>query len=257
MRHDVAKNIARRLSTKSQYAGNDPFLIDQAFADKLQFPVPEDGDNLIRTYKGKRVIPWDATPAGMDRFGQLVYQFRLCEDDVLTPGQQRARETASPLCQCAVCVANREDDRDPDPASGLMDPIIDAMLKGVSLRPGAINVFDALTGEPASLAPEPPADRIGDAAARKAAPVTTGLLDYFPDACIAVAALSKAANDQHNPGQPMHWAKEKSTDHADCLTRHLIDRGTLDNDGQRHSAKVAWRALALLQTEIEAERGGS
>jgi len=28
----------------------------------------------------------------------------------------------------------------------------------------------------------------------------------------------------------------------------------LDDDGQRHSAKVAWRALANLQKEIEAER---
>ena len=112
------------------------------------------------------------------------------------------------------------------------------------------------------LEPEPPPegifalrkDRIGDAAARKAAPVATGLLGYFPDACIAVAQLSKVANDQHNPGQPMHWAREKSTDHADCLVRHQIDAGTIDTDGQRHSAKVAWRALAQLQLEIEAER---
>jgi hypothetical protein len=49
----------------------------------------------------------------------------------------------------------------------------------------------------------------------------------------------------------MHWAREKSTDHADCIVRHLVERGTVDSDGVRHSAKVAWRALALLQTEIE------
>ena len=36
--------------------------------------------------------------------------------------------------------------------------------------------------------------------------------------------------------------------------RHFVDRGTLDSDGVRHSAKVAWRALALLQKEIEKER---
>ena len=30
-----------------------------------------------------------------------------------------------------------------------------------------------------------------------------------------------------------------------------MERGTLDGDGVSHSAKVAWRALALLQTEIE------
>jgi hypothetical protein len=50
----------------------------------------------------------------------------------------------------------------------------------------------------------------------------------------------------------MHWAREKSTDHADCIGRHLIERGTVDTDGVRHSTKVAWRAFALLQLEIEA-----
>lgn len=90
-----------------------------------------------------------------------------------------------------------------------------------------------------------------DAQERKAVPITTGVLDYFPLAIMEVARTSKAGNDQHNPGQPLHWAKEKSTDHADCIVRHLIDRGTFDSDGMRHSAKVAWRALALLQIELE------
>jgi len=93
------------------------------------------------------------------------------------------------------------------------------------------------------------------AAARKSLPICTGVLDYFPDALLAVADLSKKGNDQHNPGQPLHWAKEKSADEPDALLRHLIDRGKLDTDGVRHSAKVAWRALALLQREIDAERG--
>lgn len=100
------------------------------------------------------------------------------------------------------------------------------------------------------------ASRLGlssNAADRKAAPMARGLLDYFPAALAEVARTSQAANEQHNPGQPMHWAKEKSTDHADCLIRHLADRGTMDGDGLRHSAKVAWRALALLQIELEAE----
>jgi hypothetical protein len=51
----------------------------------------------------------------------------------------------------------------------------------------------------------------------------------------------------------MHWAREKSTDHADCIVRHLVERGAVDSDGVRHSVKVAWRALALAQTEIEAD----
>lgn len=95
-----------------------------------------------------------------------------------------------------------------------------------------------------------------DAKERKAVPLCTGVLDYFPDALAEVAILSKAGNDQHNPGQPLHWAKHKSTDHADCILRHQAERGTRDTDKMRHSTKVAWRALAQLQTEIEAERAG-
>jgi len=91
-----------------------------------------------------------------------------------------------------------------------------------------------------------------DSKARKSTPITTGVLDYFPDAIAEVARVSKVGNDQHNPGEPLHWAREKSTDHADCIARHLLERGKVDSDGQRHSAKLAWRALALLQTEIEA-----
>ena len=89
---------------------------------------------------------------------------------------------------------------------------------------------------------------------RKERPVYSGVMKYFPDALLEVARLSKVGNDQHNPGQPLHWAKEKSTDEMDALMRHALEAGTLDTDGMRHSAKVAWRALANLQREIEAER---
>jgi hypothetical protein len=88
-------------------------------------------------------------------------------------------------------------------------------------------------------------------AARKATPIARGVLDYFPDALAAVARVSRIANEQHNQGEPMHWAFDKSTDHADCIVRHLIDRGSVDDDGLTHTEKVAWRALALLQTELE------
>lgn len=86
---------------------------------------------------------------------------------------------------------------------------------------------------------------------RKNMPIASGVLDYFPLALAAVAQVSKIGNDQHNPGQPLHWARGKSMDHADCIIRHLVDRGTVDIDGGLHSAKVAWRALALLQEECE------
>lgn len=90
---------------------------------------------------------------------------------------------------------------------------------------------------------------------RKAAPVMSGAIDYFPLAIVEVARISKVGNDQHNPGQPLHWARDKSTDHVDCALRHLIERGTIDSDGQRHTAKAAWRILALLQEELEQSAG--
>jgi len=89
---------------------------------------------------------------------------------------------------------------------------------------------------------------------RKEQPIKTGVLDYFPDAIRAVAHCSWVGNEQHNPGTELHWDRSKSGDELDALSRHLLDAGTLDSDGVRHSAKVAWRALANLQKEIEAEK---
>lgn len=94
-----------------------------------------------------------------------------------------------------------------------------------------------------------------DAKERKAIPLTSGVVDYFPAALIAVAKLSASGNVQHHPGSPLHWDRSKSTDHADALLRHFVERGAFDGDGVRHSAKVAWRALALLQEELEREEG--
>jgi hypothetical protein len=91
-----------------------------------------------------------------------------------------------------------------------------------------------------------------NSASRKAIPLVRGVLDYFPDALAAIAKLSVAGNAKHNPGEDLHWARGKSTDHADCILRHLIDRGKLDvEDGVSHTVKLAWRALALLQEECE------
>lgn len=90
-----------------------------------------------------------------------------------------------------------------------------------------------------------------DAKARKRCPIATGVLDYFPDAIAAIAECSYLGNEQHNFGEPLHWARDKSTDQDDALLRHFMERGTLDTDGVRHSTKMAWRALAILQLEIE------
>ena len=91
-----------------------------------------------------------------------------------------------------------------------------------------------------------------DAAGRKQCPIASGVLDYFPDALIAVAKVSFKGNEQHNPGTPLHWDRSKSTDEADTMIRHFLQRGTLDTDGTPHSAKMAWRCLAILQKELEA-----
>jgi hypothetical protein len=87
---------------------------------------------------------------------------------------------------------------------------------------------------------------------RKATPICTGMLDYFPRAAAYVARISVLGNDKHNPGEPLHWAKGKSTDQPDCIVRHVIERGTFDpDDGALHDGKLAWRALANLETELE------
>lgn len=91
---------------------------------------------------------------------------------------------------------------------------------------------------------------------RKGIPLYSGLVRYFPDALAAVAELSRIGNDQHNPGQPLHWDRSKSTDELDALCRHLWEAGTIDTDEVRHSTKLAWRALANLQKEIEQEHKG-
>ena len=93
-----------------------------------------------------------------------------------------------------------------------------------------------------------------DSATRKTYPMAVGLLDYFPDALAEVARVSFLGNEKHNPGEPMHHARGKSMDHADCIVRHLVGRGGFDGD-LRESAALAWRALALLQEELEAEFG--
>lgn len=89
---------------------------------------------------------------------------------------------------------------------------------------------------------------------RKMYPITTGFLDYFPDAVAEAAMVSYLGNEKHNPGHPLHWARGKSMDHADCIARHLVERGGFDGK-IRHSAAMFWRAGANLQEELEREYG--
>jgi hypothetical protein len=94
-----------------------------------------------------------------------------------------------------------------------------------------------------------------DSEERKRLPIFSGVLNYFPLAIAAVARVSRRGSEKHNPGQPLHWARGKSPDHADCIARHLIDIESIDPASGEHedAACLAWRALAKLQ-ELEEQR---
>lgn len=130
---------------------------------------------------------------------------------------------------------------------------VDMMCAKCRVRPlydGATNLCQECdTPAPAQ---EPKLTLPVDSAARKAIPMAA-VLDYFPAALVEVAKLCKAGNDKHNPGTPLHWARGKSHDHADCVIKHFIDRGIPDpDDNISHTVKLVWRSLALLQLECEA-----
>lgn len=116
---------------------------------------------------------------------------------------------------------------------------------------------------------------------RKKVPLASGLLGYFPAALAGVANTSFKGNEKHNPGEPLHHARAKSTDHEDCIVRHLVDvqdlialheRGVThiiveDDKGVEVPERVTdrlldevsslcWRALALSQ-EFHEKYGGS
>ena len=93
-------------------------------------------------------------------------------------------------------------------------------------------------------------------AERKSVPIFDGAIMYFPRALAAIAKHSKTGNDKHNPGEPLHWDKTKSTDHRNTQLRHLIDDAMgerFDIGSTRHLCGNAWRALALLETQLEKE----
>ena len=109
--------------------------------------------------------------------------------------------------------------------------------------------YQSVSNDVTEMVDNPPFGNQDTAAERKATPVFSGVLKYFPNALKEVSKCSQAGNDQHHPNTPLHWDMEKSKDELDALTRHLIDHSIdpLDEDGQLHLAKVAWRALAGLE----------
>lgn len=100
-------------------------------------------------------------------------------------------------------------------------------------------------------------DRL-DSATRKKFPMATGLIDYAPDALAAISHVSWVGNEKHNKGEPLHHARGKSMDHADCQVRHLSTRRDADPayagdpiEAVSHLAQKAWRAIIELQEAME------
>jgi len=103
-----------------------------------------------------------------------------------------------------------------------------------------------------TIAQEKPILRGYTSAERKEIPMQEVLAEYFPDAFAAVSRHSKKANDKHNPGEPMHWARNKSTDHLNCAVRHLATPDAIDPDtGEIELVGATWRCLAALQLREE------
>ena len=89
---------------------------------------------------------------------------------------------------------------------------------------------------------------------RKRVPIFDGVLGYFPAALAELAKVSFEGNRQHNPGEPLHWARGKSSDNMNTALRHMVDHfydAPQDEDGAYHLAKAAWRILAELQLHLE------
>jgi|TARA_B110000967_G_scaffold43085_1_gene43197 hypothetical protein len=112
---------------------------------------------------------------------------------------------------------------------------------------------DIISGTEGAYLENPPFAQQDYATGRKEMPIFSGVLNYFPDAIREVSKTSWTGNQQHHPDKPLHWDRSKSGDELDALARHLMEAGTTDSDGVKHSAKVAWRALANLQKELERE----
>lgn len=115
-----------------------------------------------------------------------------------------------------------------------------------------------------------------DSTARKGIPLFSGCIAYFAAALAGVARWSVLGNNKHNPGEPLHHARGKSMDHADCIVRHLTDIADLEAFYERDKLAIApkphrdactaaiideadalaWRALARSQ-ELHEKYGGA
>lgn len=92
---------------------------------------------------------------------------------------------------------------------------------------------------------------LADDSRREEYPLADGLLFYFPAALLEVSRWSRVGNLKHNGDSHLHWAREKSQDHANKILRHLLDYDQVEENGFIEAVPLAWRAMALAQTELE------
>jgi hypothetical protein len=94
-------------------------------------------------------------------------------------------------------------------------------------------------------------------------PVYSYMFDYFPLAYLEEVRVAVVGNKQHNPGEPLRWAREKSTDQLNTCMRHLFDYAKAKKEGQvcpRDAtgksvlAQAIWRLKAQLQLDAEEEK---
>ena len=117
----------------------------------------------------------------------------------------------------------------------------DVIDSGVALQPLTVDNrgFDTTPEAPTHTASGLPTD----AKERKAIPVYTGFINYFPKAIAAVAKISLVGGIQHGQtAETLHWDRSKSGDELDAMMRHI-----LDGDWEQ----VAWRAMANLEKKLE------
>lgn len=130
------------------------------------------------------------------------------------------------------------------------------------------NCGQATTGRPAMPPPAPAAPVAGSrrkdwrmvydnsSARRKDQPVTEGFFKYCPAAIRLASEISRLGNDKHNPGEPLHHARDKSGDHLDCVGRHLLDADSVDGDsGIIEAVNAFWRLGMYIQEKCEREYG--
>ena len=131
---------------------------------------------------------------------------------------------------------------------------LDCTCKGNNLG-SCSRFYKSVSNDVTEMVDNPPFGNQDTAKERKATPVFSGVLKYFPDALKEVSKCSLAGNEQHKNGEKLFWDRAKSGDELDALVRHLIDhsQNPIDTDGVAHLTKCAWRALAALQKYLEGE----